>query len=148
MAGRESQCDLWVLSSRLDLQQPIVCVSFRTLSLASVQILRRRNARLMKLALDLARTSIWNPYHLVYLCTYPHVHGTCPHVKCYCTYYVHPWYISMVYKCLSSIYSAYKCMYMVYTCMNMYIVQPCTTLQMYIHVYTMYIHLYTSHVQI
>ena len=54
--------------------------------------------------------------------------------------------IYMVYTCLS-IYSAYKCMCMVYMCMYMYI-QPCSNLQMYIHVYTMYIHLYTSHVQI
>ena len=37
MAVRENQGDLWVLSSGLDLQLPIVCAGFRTLSLASVQ---------------------------------------------------------------------------------------------------------------
>ncbi len=41
MAGRESQGDLWDLTSGLDLQQPIVCASFRTLSLAPMQILGR-----------------------------------------------------------------------------------------------------------
>ena len=41
MAGRENQGDLLVLSSRLDLQPPIVCAGFRTLSLADVQILGR-----------------------------------------------------------------------------------------------------------
>ena len=54
MAGRENQGDLWVLSSGLDLQLPIVCAGFRTLSLASVQSLGHRDARLIKLALDLA----------------------------------------------------------------------------------------------
>ena len=29
--------------------------------------------------------STWNPYRLVYSCTYPHVHGIWPHVKCYRT---------------------------------------------------------------
>ena len=53
MAGRENQGDLWVLSSGLDLQPPIVCAGFRTLSLASVQSLECRDAVLMKLALDL-----------------------------------------------------------------------------------------------
>ena len=38
MAGRENQGDLWDLASGLDLQPPIVCAGFRTLSLASVQI--------------------------------------------------------------------------------------------------------------
>ena len=53
MAGRENQGDLWVLSLGLDLpvQLPIVCAGFRTLSLASVQSLGHRDARLMKLAL-------------------------------------------------------------------------------------------------
>ena len=46
MAGREDHGDLWVLSSGLDLQLPIVCAGFRTLSLASVQTLRSRDARL------------------------------------------------------------------------------------------------------
>ena len=41
MAGRENQGDLWDLTSGLDLQPPIVCADFRTLSLASVQNLRR-----------------------------------------------------------------------------------------------------------
>ena len=54
MAGRENQGDLLVLSSGLDLQLPIVCAGFRTLSLASVQSLGHRDSRLMKLALDLA----------------------------------------------------------------------------------------------
>jgi hypothetical protein len=71
-----------------------------------------------------------------------YTYGTSAHVqnsKCNTRIY-------MVYTC-PSIYRAYKCMYMVYTCMYMYI-EPCTTLRMYIHVYTMYIHVYTSHVQI
>ena len=54
MAGRENQGDRWVLSSGLDLQLPIVCAGFRALSLASVQSLRQRDSRLMKIALDLA----------------------------------------------------------------------------------------------
>ena len=56
MAGRENQGDLWVLSIMigLDLQLPIVCAGFRTLSLASVQSLGHRDTRLMKLALDRA----------------------------------------------------------------------------------------------
>ena len=37
MAGRENQGDLSDLTSGLDLQPPIVCAGFRTLSLASVQ---------------------------------------------------------------------------------------------------------------
>ena len=52
MAGRENQGDLWVLSSGLGLQATIVCAGFKTLSLASVQNLGRRDARIMKLALD------------------------------------------------------------------------------------------------
>ena len=56
MAGWENQGDLWVLSLGLDLQPPIVCAGFRTLSLASVQSLGHRDASLMKLALDRART--------------------------------------------------------------------------------------------
>ena len=65
--------------------------------------------------------NIWNPYHLVYSCTYPHVHGTWPHVKCYSTYYVHLRYIS-----------------------------SCTKLEMYIHAYTWYIHVqvYTVHISV
>ena len=59
MAGRENQGDLWVLSSGLDLQPPIVCAGFRTLCLASVQSLGHRDARLMKLALDRAWTWKW-----------------------------------------------------------------------------------------
>ena len=59
MAGRGNQGDLWVLSSGLDLQLPIVCAGFRTLSLASVQSLGHRDARLMKLALDRAWTRKW-----------------------------------------------------------------------------------------
>ena len=59
MAGRENQGDFWVLSSGLDLQLPMVCAGFRTLSLASVQCLGRRDARLMKLALDLSCTQKW-----------------------------------------------------------------------------------------
>ena len=59
MAGRENQGDFWVLSSRLDLQPPIVCAGFRTLFLASVQSLGHRDARLMKLALDRAGTRVW-----------------------------------------------------------------------------------------
>ena len=54
MAGRENQGDLWVLSSGLDLQLPILCTGFRTLFFASVQSLGHRDARLMKLALDRA----------------------------------------------------------------------------------------------
>ena len=54
MSGRENQGDLWVLSAGLDLQLPIVCAGFRTLSLASVQSLGHRDTRLMKLALDQA----------------------------------------------------------------------------------------------
>ena len=54
MAGRENQGDLWDLTSGHDLQPPIECAGFRTLSLASVQNLRRFIARLMKLALDRA----------------------------------------------------------------------------------------------
>jgi hypothetical protein len=54
MVGRENQGNLWDLASGLDLQPPIVCADFRTLSLASVQILRRWDTRLMKLALDQA----------------------------------------------------------------------------------------------
>ena len=55
MAGRENQGDdLWGLSSGLDLQLPIVCTGFRTLSLSSVQSLGHRDARFMKLALDQA----------------------------------------------------------------------------------------------
>ena len=41
MAGRENQGDLWDLTSGLDLQPPIMCSGFRTLSLASVQNLGR-----------------------------------------------------------------------------------------------------------
>jgi hypothetical protein len=41
MAGQENQGYLWDLDSGLDLQQPIVCTGFRTLSLAFVQILGR-----------------------------------------------------------------------------------------------------------
>ncbi len=37
MAGLENQGDLWDLTSGLDLQQPIECAGFRTLSLAPVQ---------------------------------------------------------------------------------------------------------------
>ena len=59
MAGRENQGDLWDLASGLDLQPPIVCAGFRTLSLASVQNLGRWDARLMKLALDRAWTGEW-----------------------------------------------------------------------------------------
>ena len=59
MAGRENQGDLWVLSSELDLQPSIVCAGFRTLSLASVQSLGHRDARLMKLALDQSWTRKW-----------------------------------------------------------------------------------------
>ena len=56
MAGRKNQGDRWFLTSGLDLQLPIVCSGFRTLSLASVQSLGHSDAlaRLMKLALDLA----------------------------------------------------------------------------------------------
>ena len=54
MAGRENQGDRWFLTSGLDLQLPIVCAGFRTLSLASLQSLGQRDARLMKLALDQA----------------------------------------------------------------------------------------------
>ncbi len=43
----------------LDLQPPIVCAGFRTLSLASVQNLGRWNTGLMKLALDRAWTGEW-----------------------------------------------------------------------------------------
>ena len=56
MAGRENQGNLWALSLGLDLQPSIVCAGFRTLSLASVQSLGHRDTRLMKLALDHART--------------------------------------------------------------------------------------------
>jgi hypothetical protein len=48
--------EIWVLSLGLGLQPPIACAGFRTLSLASVQSLRRRATRLMKLALDGACT--------------------------------------------------------------------------------------------
>ena len=48
MARRENQGDLWVLSSGLDLQLPIVCAG-----------LGHRDARLMKLALDRAWTRKW-----------------------------------------------------------------------------------------
>ncbi len=41
MAGRDNQGDLWDLTSGLDLQPPIVCAGFWTLSLAFVQILGR-----------------------------------------------------------------------------------------------------------
>jgi hypothetical protein len=54
MAGREKQGDPWVLALRLNLQPPIACAGFMTLSLASVQNLGRRDAREMKLALDQA----------------------------------------------------------------------------------------------
>ena len=54
MAGLENQGDLWFLSSGLDLQLPIVCAGFRTLSLASVQSLGHRDTCLMKSALDQA----------------------------------------------------------------------------------------------
>ncbi len=37
MAVRENQGDLWDLALGLELQLPIVCAGFRTLSLASVQ---------------------------------------------------------------------------------------------------------------
>ena len=52
MAGRENQGDLWNLASELDLQPPVVCADFRTLSLASVQNLGHGDTRLMKLALE------------------------------------------------------------------------------------------------
>ncbi len=54
MAGPENQGDIWDLTYRLDLQLPIVCAGFRTLSLASVQNLGRSDTRLMKLAIDRA----------------------------------------------------------------------------------------------
>ena len=54
MAGRENQGNLWDLTSGLDLQLPLVCASFRTLSLASVRNLGSSDARLVKLALDQA----------------------------------------------------------------------------------------------
>ena len=60
---------------------------------------------------------IWNPIHMVYLCTYAHVYCTCAYVKCYSMYYHQPGYM-----CL------------------------CTKPEMYIHVYTfpeVYIHVYT-----
>ncbi len=41
MAGQENQGYLWELTSGIDLQPPIVCAGFRTLSLASVQNLGR-----------------------------------------------------------------------------------------------------------
>jgi hypothetical protein len=41
MAGRENQGDLSDLAAGLDLQLPIVCAGFRTVSLASVQNLGR-----------------------------------------------------------------------------------------------------------
>ncbi len=44
--SRRSLC----LSSGLDLQLPIVCADFRTLALASLQILGHEDARLIKLA--------------------------------------------------------------------------------------------------
>ncbi len=59
MAGRENQGDLWVLPLWIDLQPPIVCADFRTLSLASVQNLGHREAYLIKLALDQALTLGW-----------------------------------------------------------------------------------------
>jgi hypothetical protein len=49
MAGREHQGNHWVLTWELDLQLPIVCAGFRSLSLASVQNLGHRNACLMRL---------------------------------------------------------------------------------------------------
>ena len=52
MPGRDNRGDLWVLSSGLDLQLPIVCTGFQILSLASVQNFGHRDARFMKLALD------------------------------------------------------------------------------------------------
>ncbi len=52
MAARENQGDLWDLTWRLVLQLPIECAGFRTLSLASVQILGCSDACLMKVALD------------------------------------------------------------------------------------------------
>jgi hypothetical protein len=54
MARRENQGGLWDVILGLDLQPPIVCAGFQTLSLASVQTLGRCNACLMKLALDQA----------------------------------------------------------------------------------------------
>ena len=45
MAGLENQGDLLELASGLDLQPPIVCAGFRTLSLASVQNLGSSDAR-------------------------------------------------------------------------------------------------------
>ncbi len=69
MAGWENKGGLWVLSSGLGLQPSIVgvhtwcnmhknlrCPGFGTLSLASVKNLRRRDARLIELALDRAWT--------------------------------------------------------------------------------------------
>ncbi len=41
MAERENQGDLWDMASGLDLQPPILCADFRTLSLVSVQNLGR-----------------------------------------------------------------------------------------------------------
>ncbi len=52
MGGRENQGDLWGLALGLDLQLPIVCAGFRTVSLTSAQKLGRCDARSMKLALD------------------------------------------------------------------------------------------------
>ena len=61
MAGRENQGNLWVMSLGIDLQPPVVCAGFRTLSRASLQTwsLGHRDARLMKWALDLAWTRAW-----------------------------------------------------------------------------------------
>jgi hypothetical protein len=54
MAGQEIEDDLWDQSLGLDLLQTMVCIGFRTLSLASVQNLGSRDPRLTKLALDQA----------------------------------------------------------------------------------------------
>ncbi len=54
MAGQENKGDLWGGSLGLDLLLPTVCAGFRTLSLASVQSLGRRDPCLTKLALDQA----------------------------------------------------------------------------------------------
>ena len=59
LAGRENHGDLWDLASGLDLQLPIVCAGFRTLSLASVQNLGCWNACSKKLALDRAWSGEW-----------------------------------------------------------------------------------------
>ncbi len=49
MAGQEIKGDLWDQSLGLDLLPPIVCDSFMTLFLASVQNLGSRDPRLMKI---------------------------------------------------------------------------------------------------